>query len=370
MDAKPSPGTVLVAGASGLVGAAAAAHFRTAGWDVVTVSRRRPEAAPESARHLRLDLRDGAASRASLVELGDVTHVVYAAVLETSFLVDGWQDERQMETNLRMLQNLLGPVAESSPLRHVSLLQGAKAYGSHLHPIRIPSRESEPRDDHRNFYWLQEDYLREVECRFGFASTILRPQLVVGGAVEVAMNVVPVIGAYAAICHAMGRPCGFPGGPSYVWEAVDTRLIAQCLEWASGSRQAVGQTFNITNGDVFEWRDLWPALMSALGVEVGEDSPQSVVRFMAEHGEAWNRIVQRHGLRAVPLARLVGQSAHAADHCFAYGESAPKAPKILSTVKLRRAGFGACVDTEESFRYWFEALVRTGVLPELHSPRR
>ncbi len=31
----------------------------------------------------------------------------------------------------------------------------------HLHPIPIPARERFPRDQHENFYWLQEDYIRE-----------------------------------------------------------------------------------------------------------------------------------------------------------------------------------------------------------------
>src|SRR5690242_6952589 len=38
-----SPNTVLVAGASGLVGTAAAIEFADAGWNVIAVSRRRPE---------------------------------------------------------------------------------------------------------------------------------------------------------------------------------------------------------------------------------------------------------------------------------------------------------------------------------------
>ncbi|MFD2349536.1 hypothetical protein ACFSTC_09360 [Nonomuraea ferruginea] len=91
--------------------------------------------------------------------------------------------------------------------------------------------------------------------------------MLVGGATGSAMNVVPVIGVYAALCARLGLPFGFPGGRSYVWEAVDARIVASALSWARSSPAARGETFNITNGDVFEWRDLWPAIAAELGME-------------------------------------------------------------------------------------------------------
>ena len=55
--------TVLVAGATGLVGLAAVEHFAArSGWQVVALSRRRPEL-PAGVRHLPVDLTDAAACR-------------------------------------------------------------------------------------------------------------------------------------------------------------------------------------------------------------------------------------------------------------------------------------------------------------------
>ena len=46
-------------------------------------------------------------------------------------LIRGWRERDQMETNLLMLRNLLDPLcALTSGLRHISLLQGTKAYGA------------------------------------------------------------------------------------------------------------------------------------------------------------------------------------------------------------------------------------------------
>jgi nucleoside-diphosphate-sugar epimerase len=130
-----------------------------------------------------------------------------------------------MSTNLAMIRNVVEPLAEGARLEHVTVLQGTKAYGAHLHPIRIPARERYPRDEHPNSYWFQEDYIREKASRSGFGWTIFRPTIVLGPNVGVAMNTVPVIGVYAALCKATGRAFSYPGHVSYPREAVDTRLI-------------------------------------------------------------------------------------------------------------------------------------------------
>lgn len=356
--------TVLVAGASGLVGAAAVGAFLEEGWEVVALSRRRPEVFSGTPfRHVALDLLDPEACRRAVAELSDVTHVVYTAVYEKPGLVAGWREQDQMDTNLAMIRNLVDPLSESAQLRHVTLLQGTKAYGVHLHPIRIPARERHPRDDHRNFYWLQEDYLRERAAERGFHWTILRPQLIVGPSYGVAMNLPPVIGAYAAICREEGRPFSFPGGLPYVTEAVDTRLVANAARWAATAPQARDEHFNLTNGEVFEWRDLWPAMAEVLGVEPGPDDPVPLGTWLPERSDVWDRVVARHGLRPVPLAALLGESHHYADFCFAYGARRVPPPAFISTVKIHQAGFCESADTEESFRYWLQVLVDRGVLP-------
>ena len=358
-------GTVLVAGASGLVGAAAVEAFARAGFEVIAVSRRTPEVADGvSFRHLPLDLQDGAACRESASELSGVTHVVYAAVFEKPGLVQGWFERDQMETNLAMLRNLMDPLRAAAPgLRHVSLLQGTKAYGAHVHPIPIPAREDAPRDPHENFYWLHEDYVRDAAARDGWSFTIWRPQLIVGPNHGVVMNLPPVIGAFAAVRRAEGLPFGFPGGAPWVWEAVDTRLVADAMVWAASAPNAAGETFNLTNGEVFEFRQLWPSFADALGVELGPDEPISIAQYLPARSDVWDRVVAEHGLRPIPMADLLGESHHYADVCLAYGATESPPPTFLSTVKIKQAGFCATYDTEESFRHWFEVLIDRRILP-------
>jgi nucleoside-diphosphate-sugar epimerase len=358
--------SVLIVGASGLVGAAAIDAFLEDGWDVVSTSRRAPEvfSAKEFA-HFSLDLTDERACEAAIGQLRGITHVVYAAVFELPGLIAGWKSRQQMQGNLAMLRNILEPLARRGSLEHVTLLQGTKAYGVHHHPIRIPSRESEPRDAHENFYWLQEDFVREHSQRHRYAWTIFRPPLIVGPNHGVAMNLPPVIGAYAALRHYEGKPFSYPGGVSYVAEAVDTRVVADALVWAARAPGAQGEHFNISNGEVFEWRDMWGAMAETLGVEVGDDEPTRVATYLSEREGLWRHIVEEHDLRPLSISELVGESHHYADFQFAYGAKRPPPPALMSTVKLHQAGFCRVENTEASLRHWLETLVSRRVLPRL-----
>jgi nucleoside-diphosphate-sugar epimerase len=356
--------TVLIAGASGLVGSAAAIAFADAGWNVVAASRRPPELLEGRAyRHIALDLTDADACAAAARTLGDVTHVVYTAVFELPGLMAGWSDPLQIETNGRMLRNLLDPLRAHAQLKHVSILQGTKAYGGHIRPLRVPAREDQPRVEHPNFYWLHEDYVRAMANRDGVGFTIFRPQLIVGPNHGVVMNPVPVLGIYAAIRRELGLPFSYTGGATWVWEAVDTRLVAGALLWAADAPEADRQTFNLTNGEVFSFRDMWPALARTLGVEVGPDEPLRLASWIPAHADVWARVVQRHGLRDIPLPALLGESHHYADLCLNSGSDTPPAPTFVSTVKIRKAGFNAVYDTEESFCHWLRDLSARRILP-------
>jgi nucleoside-diphosphate-sugar epimerase len=366
MTDATQPGTVLIAGASGVIGAAAIERFASLGWRVIGVSRRRPDVDPGAVHeHLALDLRDAAACRAASSAFAGVTHVVYTALFEKPGLVPGWLEADQMTTNLAMMRNLMDPLREAAAgLRHVSVLQGTKAYGVHVHPVAIPCRENRPRDAHDNFYWLQEDYIRAAQKGADWTFTIWRPQIVFGGPTGVAMNLIPIIGAYAAICREEGLPFQCPATTPNVLEAVDADLIARAFAWAAQAPAAQGETFNITNGDVFVWRNVWPAIAEAVGLQPAfAEAPIALSTFLPEHADTWDAVVARHGLRPTSMADLVGESHHYADFIFGFG--GPSAVAVLvSTTKLRQAGFGDCVDTEVMFRTWLKRLADRKVIPE------
>jgi nucleoside-diphosphate-sugar epimerase len=366
MAEDPRAKTVLIAGASGVIGAAAVEHFASLpDWRVIGLSRRRPDVGADVAfEHLALDLTDQKACQAAAERFAGVTHVVYAALFEKPGLVAGWREADQMATNLGMMRHLLDPLTEqASGLRHISVLQGTKAYGAHVHPIKVPAREAAPRDAHENFYWLQEDYVRNAQQGAGWSFTIWRPQIVFGGAIGVAMNLIPIIGVYAAICRELDLPFQCPGAFDNIIEAVDADLIAHALAWAAEAPAARGETFNITNGDVMAWPNVWPAIAEAVGLAPAYGPPISLAEFLPAHSDLWNQIVAKQGLKAPPLSGLLGESHHYADLLFSFGAEEARPPILVSTIKLRQAGFGDCIDTEVMFRKWLGRLAERKILP-------
>jgi nucleoside-diphosphate-sugar epimerase len=358
---------VLVTGASGLVGYAALKHFaREPGVRVTAVSRRPPFGLDRlGIRFVSVDLRDEARCDALFGSMQDVTHLVYAALHEQPALVAGWRDEEQIAINDRMLRNVLGPLARTaSGLRHVTLLQGTKAYGAHVRRIDLPAREnrSEARDV-PNFYWNQEDYLKACQRGTGWAWTIFRPQIIFGQSFGSAMNAIPVIGVYAALLRERGEPLYYPGGPSNILEAVDADLLARAIAWAGETDAARNETFNVTNGDVFQWGSVWGAIADALGMEAGPPRPRSLAETLPAEANEWEKIRQRYGLVAPPLADYVGTSLQYLDYLMAYGARSGDKIAVVSTVKLRQAGFGEAMHTETMFRKWFKLLEAERLLP-------
>jgi hypothetical protein len=178
------------------------------------------------------------------------------------------------------------------------------------------------------------------------------------------MNLVPAIGVYAAVRRARGLPLSFPGGAARVSEAVDADLLARAIEWAADAERARGETFNVTNGDVFAWRDVWPAIADALGIEVGRDEPQRLADVMPRAEATWAEVVRRHGLRApASLDAMVGDAFVYADLLFGYGVESVSLPVLVSTIKIRQAGFSECLDTEQMFRRAFARLQELALLP-------
>ncbi|HSG89084.1 MAG TPA: NAD-dependent epimerase/dehydratase family protein [Pseudomonadales bacterium] len=350
---------VLIAGASGVVGRAALQHFAGLA-DTHGLSRRPPDT--DAGSHHRLDLTDPVATRQVLADLPPITHLVFAALYEQPGLLAGWVDPEQMETNRRMLANCLDGLGDH-PLEHVSLLQGTKAYGAHVQRMRVPGREREPRVLHPNFYWLQEDLLKARAVEAGFAWTIWRPPVIIGHALGAPMNLLAALGAYATICAETGEPFGFPGGACGPIDVVDARLLARAFAWATQAPQARNATFNVTNGDVLHWPDLWPELAAAFGLPVVDATPRVLAEWLPARADAWDRVRARERLTVPDLPSFVGDSAIYTDMLFGQGRTTPPAATLLSTIAIRQAGFAECIDSADMMREWIEALQAARALP-------
>lgn len=361
---------VLIAGASGLVGYAAMKHFAgVADCKVTAVSRRKP-LETFGAQFAAADLTDAKQCAELFGGMGDVTHLVYAALYEKPGLVQGWLDDDQIATNDRMLRNLFDPLEKAaSGLRHVSLLQGTKAYGVHVRALEVPAREDRSEmHEQKNFYWLQENYIRDRQRGKDWAWTIFRPQVICGMAIGCAMNPIPAIGVYGALLKEEGQPLYFPGGAGSIMEAVDSDLLARAIGWGGEAATARNQAFNVTNGDIFVMRNVWPAIADALGMQAGPPKPLSLGNTMPGKSAEWDRLRAKYGLVSPGLAEFAGLSFQYADLCMSFdaerGEaSAFSSPAIVSTIKIRRAGFHEAMDTEDMFRKCFREFQDMRLLP-------
>lgn len=351
---------VLVAGSQGVVGRAYLDHL--AGDDstqCIGISRRPADPAIPAADQISLDLSDTDACAAQVSRFRDVTHVVYCAVVESEDLVGGWSDPAIVATNTSMLKNLLDAVEQGSDrLRHVTLLQGTKAYGIHLGQIDIPAKESAPRHPALNFYHEQEDLLRRRAASKDWTWTIWRPQTVIGFSAGSPMNILTTVAVYATLMRELGLPLRFPGSSwDSIWQAVDSRLLAKAIHWGGRTAGAANEIFNITNGDCVNWKGLWPAIAECFGTCPGPPANLTVRSVLKGKDEIWQTIVDREGLSPFDLTQLT--SPQFADFGFNGTRNS-----CVSTIKLRRSGFSDCIDTEQMFREWMDELRRRRVVPE------
>ena len=183
---------------------------------------------------------------------------------------------------------------------------------------------------------------------------MFRPTVVYGAATGNNMNPLLPLVVYAALLRERGEPLHRPWpadrAPLLV-EAVDAGLVGEALVWAATAPQARDETFNLTNGDVFTWEGLWPALADELGMAVGEHRPLSFARDVRGCGADWAALVDRHGLAAPrDLDVFVGANSFVYADIVVPGRGSPALPALNSTIKVRQAGFTACLDTEDMFR--------------------
>ena len=175
--------------------------------------------------------------------------------------------------------------------------------------------------------------------------------------------------------RAAGLPLDYPGGaPLHLGEAVDADLLARALHWAAAPAACRNETFNITNGDVFTMRNVWPAIADAFGMEVGDDEPMSLAGEMPARQAEWaggGRSASVCGPRS-SLGAFVGQSFIYADLIMGYGAEQPPTAALVSTIKIRQAGFADCMDTEDMFRRLFRRFQELHWLPPApeHLPLR
>ena len=147
----------------------------------------------------------------------------------------------------------------------------------------------------------------------------------------------------------------YPGGIGHLRDACGAHVLAEAIEWAGETPACGNQIYNIANGDVLMWEDLWPQLAALFGMECGLAHTFPLARVMADKADVWDRVVTRHGLQPNGYAHLV-PSWDFTDFSLRSGQA--PAPLLLSTIKSRKDGFTGCADSVEMYLdlvRWYQA---------------
>lgn len=305
-----------------------------------------------------------------------------------------WSDAREMtRLNTLLLNNFLEALALAGIRPRRFMLQtGAKHYGGHLGPTKVPQEESDPRveiEDEPNFYYPQEDALSQYcgECDSRTQWNVLMPGPILGAVPDAAMNLAFPLAVYATVCRSLGEPLKWPGDAS-AWQMhcsmSSAMMNAYMEEWAVLTPAAANQRFNACDGGIFTWEGFWPKLAAWYDVEW--TGPQDTAEYVEKttlynprgYGGrgisrrtftmvawakqekvqlAWSKLATEHDL----LSRELGDI----DRIFAFldGTLCRSSPLMFSVDKARKFGWHGYVDTADSLLVVFNDLARIGMIP-------
>jgi nucleoside-diphosphate-sugar epimerase len=303
---------------------------------------------------------------------GGVTHAYFSSYVHKD-------DFKELNiANEKLFSNFLDALIAVAPeLENCALQTGGKHYNVHLGPVPSPAREEDPRKESSigNFYYIQEDYLIKRSTGQKWTWNVIRPEAIIGHTSKPnGMNSALTYAFYFLVCKELGEEARMPTNQLY-WEGYDdlsdSRLIANLTIWASTSQKAGNQAFNVTNGDYFTWRYMWPRIAKYMGASAtdkqvftksrpkeGETQLDvSLAEWAADKQEVWDRICDKH---SCPEAKATWESGTWAfqDWVFQRTWSA-----TLSINKAREFGWCGHIDSFQSLTDAFENFVKLKQIP-------
>lgn len=181
-----------------------------------------------------------------------------------------------------MIENFLAALELTGAVRglkRIILVTGCKQYGVHLGEVKNPMVETDQWLEGGpwppNFYHRQQHSLHKFcEKNKHVSWVVTYPNDVIGFAKGNYMNLSTSIGLYAAVSKELGRDLEFPGNAVFYSKFdvfTSSEIHAEFCEWAALEPRAGNQAFNVHNGDVESWQNLWPRVARRFGMKVKAD---------------------------------------------------------------------------------------------------
>ena len=150
------------------------------------------------------------------------------------------------------------------------LQTGAKNYGVHLGPTKIPQEETDPRVTFEpNFYYPQEDLVWDYCKETGCGWNICMPGPILGAVPDAAMNAAFPLAVYAAVSGKLNQPLVFPGD-IVSWQAQQSMsssmMNAYMEEWAV-LQGPPNEKYNTCDSSAFAWEKCWPRIAGWYGID-------------------------------------------------------------------------------------------------------
>lgn len=358
---KETTGNIaLVVGATGIAGSNLAEKLLQRGWTVYGLSRN-PKNDSKGLKPIAADLLNTESLISALSEIAP-THVFFTTWMRND------TEEENIRVNSAMIRNLLNVLSPKKSIQHVSLVTGLKHY---LGPFdayattgtlpETPLREEQHRLNLPNFYYAQEDEVYKAATRDDFSWNIHRPHTLIGKTIGNAMNMGTTLAVYASICKSEGSPFIWPGSEAQwngVSDVTDAKVLADQIIWAATNTEAHNEAFNVTNGDVFRWKWLWPKIAEWFNVDFeGYNGTIKPLETELNTKEAiWKTITKKHQLIEEDLNQLA--SAWHTDLDLG------RPLEVMTDMsRSRKLGFATYKDTKDSFFELFEQLRNDKIIP-------
>ncbi|OIW30715.1 NAD(P)-binding domain protein [Coniochaeta ligniaria NRRL 30616] len=271
--------SAIVTGATGILGREIVKQLGkdTQKWKTIhALSRSQKDEYPSNVVHNHIDLTGSVQEMAKDLKDVKAEYVFFAAYLKEDSEQANWETNGKMIENFFSALELTGAVKD---LKRIILVTGLKQYGVHLGEVKIPMMESDPWLEGGswppNFYYRQQHSLHKFcEKNKHVSWVVTYPNDVIGVAKGAFMNLATSLGLYAAVEKELGRDLEFPGNEAF-YNMFDvftsSKIHAEFCEWAALEPKAANQAFNIHNGDVESWQNLWPHVARRFGMKVKAD---------------------------------------------------------------------------------------------------
>ncbi len=304
--------------------------------------------------HIQVDLLDREATFAALAPHKSIDTLFFSGFIWCS------NKTEEAQKNLALLVNGVEAATAASPaMSHVSLFEGGKWYGCHVHPFKTPAYEDDPRVMPPIFYYNQQDYLSGCQGSVNWTWSALRPEDVGGATIDTPHNFIQVALIYAVVSKELGIPLRFPGTPECrdaLYEMTDARLLARAAIHCAEKPECHGEAFNVTNGDSFRWGQMFPYIANMMKVEYVGTQTMKLTEMMADKGPLWASIVKKYALADFALDKLA--FGEVGDGIFSQNWD-----NVRSIIKIHKSGFDECIDSRQMVEDIAEELRVRRIIP-------